>query len=259
MNKQDVTNFFKGIKSTVSAHSPEILTGVGIAGMITTTVLAVRATPKALQLIENAEDEKQDNLTPAETVKAAWKPYIPAAVTGVLSTACLIGASSVSTKRNAALTAAYQLSTTALSEYKEKVVETIGEKKEKTIHDKLAQDKVKNNPPSQSEVIFTGGGDTLCCDAFSGRYFKSDRNKIEKAVNALNYQMNGGMEMCISLNEFYAAIGLPRLDPMGETLGWRVDKGLIDLHYSAVLTENDEPCMVIEHIIPPELGYHKMY
>lgn len=259
MNKQDVTKFFKGVKSAVSAHGPEILTGIGIAGMITTTVLAVKATPKALQLIEEAEDEKQDRLTPAETVKTAWKPYIPAVVTCVASTACLVGASTVSARRNAALTAAYQLSTTALSEYKEKVVETIGEKKEKVIHDKIAQDKVEKNPPSNNEIIFTGGGETLCCDALSGRYFKSDRNKIEKAINSLNYRMTSGAEMCISLNEFYDAIDLPRLDPMGDELGWRADKGLIEVYYGAVLAEDSEPCMVIEHLMPPEYGYHKLY
>lgn len=258
MNKQTVTNFFKGIKAAASDHAPEILTGLGVAGMITTVVLAVKATPKALDLIEDAEEEKGEVLTRVETVKVAWKPYIPAAVTGVVSTACLIGASSVSVRRNAALTAAYQLSTTALAEYKEKVVETIGEKKEKAIHDKMAQDKVDNNPPSKNEIIFTGGGDTLCLDALSGRYFKSDKNKIEKAVNSLNFRMTGGMEMSISLNEFYDAIGLSRL-PMGEELGWRTDKGLIDLHYGAVLTADNEPCMVIEHLMPPEYGFHKMW
>ena len=81
-------------------HSPEILTGIGIAGMVTTTILAVRATPKALLLIQEAEEVKHQNtdasaLTPVETIKAAWLCYVPAAVTGVLSMTCLIGASSV--------------------------------------------------------------------------------------------------------------------------------------------------------------------
>lgn len=259
MNKQNVSNFFKGIKSKMSAHSPEILTGIGIAGMITTTVLAVKATPKALQLIEDAEDEKQDDLTPVEIVKVAWKPYIPVAITCVASVVCVIGASSVSARRNAALTAAYQLSTTALSEYKEKVVEAIGEKKEKAIHEKIAQDKVAKNPPDTKEIIFTGGGETLCYDSISGRYFKSDRNKIDRAVNDLNFRMTGGMEMCISLNEFYVALGLTPLMPMGEEIGWRADKGLINICYSAVLTDNNEPCMAIEHLIPPEYGFHSFY
>ena len=55
MNKSSIKNALKSIQTTVSKHSPEILTGIGIAGMITTTVLAVRATPKALVLIEEAE------------------------------------------------------------------------------------------------------------------------------------------------------------------------------------------------------------
>ena len=62
-------------------HSPEILTGIGIAGMVTTTILAVRATPKALLLIQEAEEVKHQNtdasaLTPVETIKAAWLCYV---------------------------------------------------------------------------------------------------------------------------------------------------------------------------------------
>lgn len=52
MNKPNVMAALNSIKIAASKHSPEILTGLGIAGMITTTVLAVKATPKALVLIE---------------------------------------------------------------------------------------------------------------------------------------------------------------------------------------------------------------
>ena len=216
-------------------------------------------------MIEQAKNKKKINeedeptLTAGETVKAAWKPYIPAAITGVMSAACVIGGQSGSGRRNAALATAYQLSTTALSEYKEKVVETIGEKKERVIHDELAKDKVAKNPVNKSEVIFAGNGKTLCHDAITGRYFDSDKITIERAVNELNRRMTSGMEMYVSLNEFYDAIKLPRVTPMGDELGWRVDNGLIEIHYGAVLTTEDEPCMVIEHLIPPEYGFNKLY
>ena len=271
MAKINFSKTFKDMKSLMSKHSPEILTGVGIAGMITTTVLAVKATPKALRLIEEAERQKyvdihkdyhsidREPLTKLETVKVAWKPYIPAVITGVTATACLVGSTSVSVKRNAALATAYQLSTTALAEYKEKVIETIGEKKERTIHDELAKDKVEKNPVNRSEVIFTGNGKTLCHDAITGRYFNSDKNTIDRAVNELNRRMTSGMEMYISLNEFYDAIDLPRVTPMGDDLGWRVDQGLIEIHFGAVLTKDNEPCMVLEFLIPPEYGYNKLY
>ena len=110
MNKQAFMNIAKGVKRVLRKHSPEILTGIGIAGMIATTVTAVRATPKALQLIDAREIKEEKRLSTAEVVKTTWKCYIPAAMTGTLSVACLIGASSVNAKRNAALATAYTLS-----------------------------------------------------------------------------------------------------------------------------------------------------
>lgn len=171
-------------------HSPEILTGIGIAGMVTTTILAVRATPKALLLIQEAEEVKHQNtdasaLTPVETIKAAWLCYVPAAVTGVLSMTCLIGASSVNLRRNAALATAYTLSESALKEYREKVVETIGEKKEQAVQDAVAKERISKSPVTNQEVIITEKGNTLCYDVISGRYFKSDIEKLKRAANDL--------------------------------------------------------------------------
>ena len=45
MGKESLTNFVKNAQTALTKHSPEILTGIGIAGMVTTTVLAVKATP----------------------------------------------------------------------------------------------------------------------------------------------------------------------------------------------------------------------
>ena len=67
MNKPNVADLFKSVKMVVSKHSPEILTGIGIAGMITTTILAVKATPKALSLVKQAEEEKGDTANEANS------------------------------------------------------------------------------------------------------------------------------------------------------------------------------------------------
>ena len=130
MNKPDFVAIVKSVRTAMKRHSPEILTGIGIAGMITTTVMAVRATPKALILIDEREkaaefDGSDEPLPNAERVTAAWRCYIPAAAVGCASVACLIGASSVNIRRNAALATAYTLSESALKEYQEKVVEAI--------------------------------------------------------------------------------------------------------------------------------------
>lgn len=270
MNKLNIGRAFKTAQRFVSHHSPEILTGIGIAGMITTTVLAVKATPKALELIDKeknrqnrevrkeAAEKGQDacpqisKLKPVEVVKVAWKPYIPAAITGVASIACLVGASSVSARRNAALATAYKLSETALTEYRDKVIETIGDKKEKEIRDKVDEERIINNPVSKKEVIMTGNGDTLFCDFLSGRYFESDMESIRKSENNLNRRMRD--EMYISVSDFYDELGLDHTQ-VSDMLGWNIDKGYIELDFCPHMADNGKPCIMLRHDNPPTYGY----
>ena len=187
--KKEIAKSLLSLKTAIKKHSPEILTGIGIAGMITTTVMAVRATPKALILIEERKEEiGAEKLEAMDMVKTTWACYIPAAITGTLSIACLIGASSVNARRNAALATAYTLSESALKDYQGKVIEMFGEKKNEAVKDAVAKDKVEKNPVVTREVIITEKGNTLCYDAISGRYFKSDIEKIKKAECELNRQ-----------------------------------------------------------------------
>lgn len=246
-------NFIKSTKGYLKQHSPQIITGIGVAGMITTTVLAVKATPKALQLLEEAKAGNDCEKLPIKTViKAAWKPYIPAAITGVASITCIIGASAVNAKRNAALTAAYALSERTLVRYRDKVIETIGEKKEKEIKEKIAQDEVDKKPVSNSQVIVTSKGKTLCMDMLSGRYFYSDLDTIRKAVNELNREMTH--QNYVSLSEFYYKLGLDSIKN-GDRLGWNLDRGLIELDFGTCLTDSDEACITIDYTIAPMYGF----
>lgn len=255
MKKTKLSSISKGIRGVITKHSPEILTGIGIAGMITTTIMAVRATPKALILIEERKEEIDvDKLTPIELIKTTWTCYIPAAITGGLSVICLIGASSVNARRNAALATAYTLSESALKEYQEKVIETIGEKKEKSVRDAIAKDRIDENPVSSREVIITEKGNTLCYDSISGRYFKSDIDKLKKAENELNRRMRD--EMYISLNEFYYEIGLNPTS-IGDDIGWNIDRGYIELNFSSQLTDDGTPCLVIDYQVAPRYEYDR--
>lgn len=253
MGKLSLKNMASDIKTTMVKNAPGILVGVGIVGMAGTTVLAVRATPKAITLIEAKKRELDvDSLTPIETVKTTWKCYIPAAVTGVMSTACLIGASSVSARRNAALATAYNLTRVALNDYKEAVVETIGEKKEQVVRDTVAKNRIEKDPVKTTEVIVTERGTTLCYDAVFGRYFRSDIDTIKRAVNELNRSIVSSMYA--SLNEFYDEIGLPPIE-IGDKLGWNVDDGQIEVEFSSQLAADGTPCLVISFNVAPNYGY----
>ena len=257
MGKLSLKNMASDVKSTMVKNAPGILVGVGIVGMVGTTILAVRATPKAIKLIENKKRELEvDSLTPVETVKTTWKCYIPAAVSGAMSTACLIGASSVSARRNAALATAYNLTKVALNDYKDAVVETIGEKKEQVVRDTVAKKKIERDPVTNTEVIVTERGTTLCYDAVFGRYFRSDIDTIKRAVNELN--RNVVSSMYASLNEFYDEIGLPPIE-IGDKLGWNMDDGQIEVDFSSQLAADGTPCLVISFNVAPDYGFSKFY
>lgn len=255
MDKSNITNIIKGIKASISRHSPEILTGIGIAGMVTTIILAVKATPKAIKLIEAEKQAKHvDALSPVDTVKTVWKCYIPAAMTGVSSIACLIGSNAINAKRNAALTTVYTLSEMARNEYKEKVIETIGEKKERTIKEKVDAERIKKDPVNKKEVIITEKGTTLCYDHVFGRYFKSDIDIINRAMNKINREIV--INMYASLNDFYAELGLSPVE-MGYDLGWNIDDGTIEIEPSSQLADDGTPCLVIDYSVSPKYNYSR--
>ena len=255
MGKFNFSAFIKNAEQFINKHSPEILTGIGIAGMVGTTVMAVKATPKAIKLIEERKHETDvEKLHPVEVVKTTWKCYIPAAITGAASAMCLIKAVNISTRRSAAFLTAYNLSDTAFREYKAKVRETAGERKEKIIQDQVAQDKVNNDPVQSKEVIITERGNTLCYDAMFGRYFLSDIDTIKRAMNNINADILGG-NMYASLNEFYDQLGLSHVD-IGDQLGWNMDDRGLEVMFSSCIAEDGKtPCIVVSYNIAPKYNY----
>lgn len=251
MNKPNLSLMFRNVQSTLSKHSPEILTGIGIVGMVTTVCLAVRATPKALELIDAKKEEiDAEKLTPVEVVKTAWKPFIPVVVTGLTSGACFIGANSVHAKRHAVLATAYKLSEAALLEYREKVIETIGEKKEQVARDKVKQKQITEHCPVEvHEVYNTGKGNSLCLDPLSKRLFISDIEHIRRVENIINRRLLHDISGSASLNEFYDELGLERTD-VGDILGWCTEH-LVKLDIGSGITDKGEPCLVISHYNAP--------
>ncbi|MBP5473999.1 MAG: hypothetical protein J6X92_04485 [Bacteroidales bacterium] len=251
MNKDSAGKFFRDLTRSIKKCSPEILTGVGIGGMLLTVVLAVKATPKAVRLIDEKEKEEDKQLKKTEIVVTTYKCYVPAAITFVCSTACFLGASKTYRHRNAALLAAYHLSETAFKEYKEQTLDVVGKKKEEEIRDSVAKRQVEQNPPGSNEVIIVSEGKRLCYEPLSGRYFYSTKDAIDDIVKDLNRRLI--YEMQISVNEYYDAIGLAHTD-VGDGLGWDIDKGYIDLSYS-FQPYKDVDALVVGHHRPPTYLY----
>lgn len=232
-------------------HAPEILTGVGISGMITTCVLSVKATPKAMKAIEDKKAE-----TTLDKVKAGYKYYILPGITGTLSTICLICSCTESKRRNAALAAALTLTEDNFIEYKDKVKEMIGDKKEQHVEEAILQDKALEQPVNMDGIIHTGLGNTLCLDSLTGQRFYSDIESIRSAFNDLNDLKSKGRWSEIVLNDYTQALHIEDSAVLGTVLSWGPEDGLLELVKTTTLIGNT-PCFVIGHRNPPR--YHKDY
>lgn len=246
----------KAAMTASKKHAPGIFMGIGIVGMVSATVLAVEATPKALTLIEEKKKETgKEKLTVVETVKTAGPCYIPTAISSVLGVACLVTSGTVSHKRNTALAAACALSESALTEYQAKTLETVGQKKEQEIRDAIAKDQVEKIPKDQ-EVYLTGKGETLCYDTLCGRPFRTDIEKLRQQLNEFNDQLL--REGYLSLNDWYYLVGLDETE-LGGRVGWNIEDGLVKYSFTSDLNRETEPYLVVGFKRPPTYNYDRTW
>ncbi len=245
----NIKTMAKSVWAGAKKHSPEILIGMGIAGAASSVIFAVKATPKAMILLEEKRQELGvEKLEAKEIIKTAAPVYIPTAVSFGVSVACIVGASSMNARRNAALTAAYTLSESTLRTYRDKVLETVGEDKEREIRQKAAIEQQQKTPEPQTLVVSGAAGQLKCFDSLSGRYFVSTKNEIDKAVNEFNRQLRDDMR--ISLNDWYDLIGLDT-NKLGDMLGWDIERGYVETCYASRLDEDGLPCLVVNYVEPP--------
>lgn len=233
-------------------NSPVILTVIGVAGTVSTAVLTGRASFQAALLIRDEEPEEA-YLDTLDRVRLVWPLYVPAVATGSLTVAAIIMSHKISTGRTAALAAAYTISEKAFEEYRVKVVERLGEKKEQVVQAELAQAKVDQNPIGKREVIVSSG-EVLCYDEFTGRYFNSTVERIRAAMNNVNSKVLN--DNYCSLSEFYSMVGLATTS-MSEEVGWNVDK-LMDIRFSTVLSDDGRPCISVDFNKQPIRDYYKL-
>lgn len=239
-------------------HGSTILTYLGGAGIVATVVLAVKATPKALEKIEVAREEKGEELTKWETVKVASIVYIPTAVTGMATIACIAGANVLNNRQQASVASAYALLDQGFKEYKNKLIELYGQETHEEIIDAIAADKMYisgSTFATNCELTPDEFDDEeqLFYDEFSGRFFTSSLLRVMNAEYHLNrnYVLRG----CSAINEFYDFLGLDHIDG-GDDLGWEpYDEGMywIDFNHRRTVI-NNQNCIVIDILLEPELA-----
>lgn len=248
----NIADMARRAERVLANNSPALLTAVGVAGTLTTAYLTGKATIKATHLVCDERDvlllPPTSSMNPKWVIAQTWKFYIPAASTAVITVAAIICANRIGSKRAAAVAAAYSLSEKAWAEYREKVIEKVGDKKEQTFRDELAQERVVKDPVSNHDVIVLTSEGVLCREDMTGRYFMSTLQILEKARNDTNYQILHQNEA--SLSDFYDRIGIDHT-AMSDNVGWTSQGKQLELLISTALTEDSRPCLTLGYSVTP--------
>lgn len=251
----------KQAKQAIADNSPAILTALGVTGTLTVAYLTGKATFKAAEILKEETARREADGDPEldtwDKVDLVWKEYIPAAGIAAMTVASIIGANHISTRRVAAFASAYSFAEKGFAQYKDKVLEKVGDKKEGEIRDEVARQQLKDHPLRSTPIVVTGKGEHLCFDSHSGRYFQGDIEKVRSAVNDINFMVLHDDNA--SLSDYWHLIGLDSTRG-SDDLGWTTDKKL-ECHYTSELTQEGTPCLVITFLSQPRplTGYIGSY
>ena len=203
--------------------SPTILTVVASVGVIVTTITAVRATPKAVKLLKEAELEKGENLTKVEIIRVAGPSYIPSALLGISTIVCIFGANALNQKKQASLMSAYVMLNESYKQYRKSAKIVYGEDADDKIHVEMAKDAMVATYDWGYQVynmdMDLESERLLFYDLSSKKYF---RTTMAAVLNA-QYHVNRNLAIrgdC-SLNEYLSFLGVEGIDG-GDDLGWDI-------------------------------------
>ena len=245
----EMNNLLTGTQKFCKRNASTILTCVGSVGVVATSVMAVKATPKALSLLEEAKKEKGEELTKLEKVKVAGPTYIPSIVMGASTIACVFGANVLNKRHQAALVSAYNVLNESYKEYKKKVEDLYGEGADKQVRTEIAKDHYDKEKDQNED-----DGKQLFYDEYSKRYFRATNETILSAEYAINKIL---MEDCYaSLNELYDLFEIDKIDG-GDIIGWSSAQmfemywsSWIDFYHEKVELEDGMECYIINYTEP---------
>ena len=229
----------RNIERMAKRNSPVLFTVAAVVVVGATAYLTAKATFKAAKDLEEIPEDTET----IDKVKHVWKHYIPPTVSGALTVGSMVSATRAGSQKTSAAIAAYSVTEKAFSEYKRHVLNELGEGKEQRVRDEIIQKRVDENPMGDGKVLVTGGGDTLCCELHTKRYFMCSMETLKRAMNNINARINN--EYYVSLDEFYYEIGL---EPTTQStkLGWDSDR-LLDLEFSATIADDGRPCIAFAY------------
>ena len=185
-------------------NSNWILAWLAVLGITGLTWATIKGTIKAVKLCE----EKQVH-GKKEVIKTVWRIYIPAAGFFILTTISILSNAKINASKLALMTGLYAMKEADLQEWKNKVKQMVGPKKEQTIETEIEKDKVRRlPPPNEKDIIKTGHGNTLFMDWLTGQWFRASPEYIDYIQEKLNNKMGCEMDQIIMRGYMHELLGL---------------------------------------------------
>lgn len=237
-----MNKYLHTIEKIIVKKAPLIFTVIGVTGGVGSAVMAVKATPRAIQLLEDAEREKGSELSIFEKVDSVIPAYAPAVCLGIVSVGAIMYGCVLNKKQQTSLASACYLVSSQFKDYQNKVTELYGEDAQKKICKELSLDKAL-------DIKEPADGKKIWYDHFSERFFE----KTEAEVLRAEYNINRTFAECgeAFYNEFYNELGIPETEA-GGVFGWDIEAGLnwygsewIDFVHDEVETEDGKKYTVI--------------
>lgn len=253
--KEKMIRMYNNTKNGVQKHSPEILAGVGVVGVVASTVMACKATMKLNDILEESketrdkirevesnpryeeqyshEDAKKDlTINYTQTGLKIAKLYAPAVILGSASLGCLLASNDILRKRNAALSAAYMTVDKSFKEYRQRVVDRFGEEVEKEIRYNIKAEEITSTVVAEdgSETTVTETVKTMDPNLYSdyakffdeaSPYWQKDPEYNFMFLKSQQQYANDLLKARgrLFLNEVYEMLGIEKTKA-GQIVGW---------------------------------------
>lgn len=254
------TQLLSHTKSFLKRSSPTILTCVGVAGVIATSVMAVKATPKALRIIEENTGYNHDGVvggpSKKEIIALTWHCYIPATLMGLSTIACIVGINALNKRNQASLASAYAILSESYQHYRGAAKAVYGEDADSKIQAEMAKETYIH---ADGYTVYSADFDTmsdkiLCYDLYSKRYFESTMASVLNAQYHVNRNFCLGDD--VSINQFYEFLGIDGIEN-GDEIMWGNEEMLtdgiawLDFENRHVVMDDGMECCVISSLWGP--------